>query len=195
MLRGVVLAVLLGHLAEVGRRHLGAHRLGLAADRVADGRRRVLRHHEQDVVRRVEVAGGALVAALRARVARQLGGHRLHELAQLGILDHAGRGRVDRLGVVERVAARGGGGEELVGHPQVTRDELRDLAIDRHLHLGVADHVAEARHGELLRTGARDDIHVGGERVLEAAAAGQGGRAQDEDEDRKTCHEIRLRME
>ena len=95
------------------------------------------------------------------------------------------RGVVDRLGVAERVAARGGGAEQLVGHPEVARDERRDLAVDRHADLGVAEQVAEPRDGELLRAGARDDVDVGGERLLETVAGDEGRRAEDEDEERR----------
>ena len=35
--------------------------------------------------------------------------------------------------------------------------------------------VAEARDGQLLALGARDDVHMRGQRLLEPVAAGQGG--------------------
>ena len=117
----------------------------------------------------------------------------LHELLELGALDHAARGLVDGLRVGEGVAARRGGAEELIRHPEVTRDERRDVAVDGHADLGVAEHVAEARDGQLLRAGAGNHVHVGGERFLESVAGDEGRRAEDEEAERKTFHERRER--
>ena len=178
--------------AKFAGRDLRADRFRLAADRVLRRRRGAVGELEQDVARGVEIVRALLVARLRSAVAR-------HASAATRSMNFWSFARSIMplaassigLGVGERVTARGGGAEQLIGHPEVARDERRDLAVDRHADLGVAEHVAEPGDGQLLRAGARDHVHVGGEGLLETVAGDEGRRAEDEDAERKSFHETK----
>jgi hypothetical protein len=112
----------------------------------------------------------------------------LHELLELRLIDHPRRGRVDELGIIERVALRRRGAEELIGNPEVARHERRDVLVDRDLNLRVAEQVAEPRHGQLLRCRASHHVDVSGERFLETVACDQRRGADDQGEERSSFH-------
>ena len=119
-----------------------------------------------------QAAGGLVVRGLAAGIDLERLGDRIHEALQLLRVDDRRERLVDRLLVVERIAVRGGVRDLLVAGPDVGEDR-GVVSRDRHLDLRVAEQVAEPGDGQLLRAGARDDVDVRGEGILETVAGGE----------------------
>ena len=180
---GVIGGILLRHVGEVGVVDLGRDAGGELFYRILLHRRGVVRELEQDVARRVEVALGRGVGRFRARVRRHPGSNAFHEAIQARVLEHPGSRGVDSLGVRERIARGRSMREQLIWHPEVARQEHRDILVDWNLQLGLAEEIAQANHGQFLSTGLGDHVHMGRKRFLESVAGCKSRRADGEDEE------------
>jgi hypothetical protein len=90
----------------------------------------------------------------------------LHELLLAARIENRANRLVDQLFVVQRIVVSGRVRELLIAGPEIGHD-LGVLARWRNLDLGAAHEVGQARDGQFLRPGARDDIDVRRERFFE----------------------------